>query len=139
MSTLFFGSLFFPLRCICSARTTPIPTLSELTRLFEVLPELPPPVPRRRLAFADQKEQQAKVTNQATSPTPGASQELTVLQRLVYWIYPARPPPAQAPRPPNPFAILKAGKKLVIIAAVDAGIISFFGFRQGAFEEFPMT
>ncbi|KAK7690178.1 hypothetical protein QCA50_006829 [Cerrena zonata] len=124
---------------VVNARTTPIPTLSELTQLFGILPELPPPVPRRRLAFAQQKEQKTNVTIQ-NNPSPSiASSELSLLQRLIYFIYPARSPIAQVPRPPNPFALLKAGKKLVIIAAVDAGIISFFGFRQGAFEEFPMT
>jgi len=34
--------------------------------------------------------------------------------------------------------VLKAGKKNVVVAAVDAGSISFFRFGQGAFEELPM-
>ena len=38
----------------------------------------------------------------------------------------------------NPFAVLKAGKKMVVVAVVDAGMISFFRFGQGAFEDFPM-
>ena len=115
--------------------------MSELTYLFEGLPELPPPVPRRRLAYAEQKEQKAKTVNQngPSASAPSASKELSIAQRFIHWIYPVRSPAIQPPRQPNPFAVLKAGKKLVVIAAVDAGIISFFGFRQGAFEEFPMT
>jgi tRNA-splicing endonuclease subunit Sen54 len=35
--------------------------------------------------------------------------------------------------------VLKAGKKNVVIAAVDAGSVSFFRFGQGAFEELPMA
>ena len=43
------------------------------------------------------------------------------------------------PQRPNPFAILKAGKKMVVIAAVDAGMISFFRLGQGEFAEWPMA
>jgi len=42
-------------------------------------------------------------------------------------------------RRPNPFMALKAGKKIVVIAVVDAGSISFFRFGQGAFTEWPMV
>jgi tRNA-splicing endonuclease subunit Sen54 len=34
---------------------------------------------------------------------------------------------------------LRQGKKIVIVAAVDAGIVSFFRFGEGAFEEWPMA
>jgi len=34
---------------------------------------------------------------------------------------------------------LRQGNKAVVIAAVDAGIVSFFRFGQGAFEEWPMV
>jgi tRNA-splicing endonuclease subunit Sen54 len=43
--------------------------------------------------------------------------------------------PAQRP---NPFMALKAGRKLVVIAVVDVGSISFFRFGEGAFTEWPM-
>jgi tRNA-splicing endonuclease subunit Sen54 len=33
---------------------------------------------------------------------------------------------------------LKAGKKMVVVAAVDVGNISFFSFSEGAFHEWPM-
>jgi tRNA-splicing endonuclease subunit Sen54 len=42
-------------------------------------------------------------------------------------------------RKPNPFVLLKSGKKNVVVAAVDAGSISFYRFGQGGFEELPMT
>ncbi|CAL1712275.1 unnamed protein product [Somion occarium] len=122
---------------VVNARTTPMPTLSELTDLFEILPELPPPVPRRRLAFVEQKEQRS--TTAANSPSQPIPQ-LSFLGRLITWIYPrAASQIPEPPRKPNPFAVLKAGKKLVIVAVVDAGTTSFFGFRQGMFEEFPMA
>jgi tRNA-splicing endonuclease subunit Sen54 len=43
------------------------------------------------------------------------------------------------PQRPNPFAVLKAGKKMVVIAAVDAGMISFFRLGPGEFSEWPMV
>jgi tRNA-splicing endonuclease subunit Sen54 len=33
---------------------------------------------------------------------------------------------------------LKAGKRTVVVAAVDIGNISFFRFSEGAFHEWPM-
>jgi len=40
---------------------------------------------------------------------------------------------------PNPFIALKAGKKAIIVAAVDTGNISFYKFGQGEFSEWPMV
>ena len=37
-----------------SARTTPMPTLRELDTLFELLPELPPPAPRKKFPLPAQ-------------------------------------------------------------------------------------
>jgi tRNA-splicing endonuclease subunit Sen54 len=34
---------------------------------------------------------------------------------------------------------LKQGKKMIVVAAVDAGNISFYRFGQGAFEEWTMA
>lgn len=39
---------------------------------------------------------------------------------------------------PNAFQALKAGKKRVVIAAVDAGTVSFYGFAEGVFAAHPM-
>lgn len=44
-----------------------------------------------------------------------------------------------AARRPNAFQMLKSGKKMVVIAAVDCGVISFYRFGQGGFEEWPMS
>lgn len=41
--------------------------------------------------------------------------------------------------PSNPFPSLKTGKKMVVVAVVDAGTISFFRFGQGVFTEWPMS
>jgi len=68
-----------------------MPTLQELTDLFDVLPEVP------------------------------------------------LPPPRQPGRKPNPFVALKTGKKIIVIAVVDAGSTSFFRFGQGEFTEWPMV
>jgi len=64
-------------------------------------------------------------------PQPG----LTLFQRLFHTIFGSSPferPPQQKP---HPFAVLKQGKKMIVVAAVDHGNISFFRFSQGAFEE----
>lgn len=42
------------------------------------------------------------------------------------------------PRPPHPFAVLKAGRKGVIIAVVDSGNIGFYRFAEGVFGEMEM-
>ena len=77
-----------------------MPTLQELTDLFDVLPEVPlPPRQRRQLS--------------ANLSSPNRKQ--------------------------NPFVALKTGKKVIVIAAVDAGSTSFFRFGQGEFTEWPVV
>lgn len=140
-----------------------MPTLQELTDLFDVLPELPPPLPRQRrpltatpalnlppLPAAPQNiaplENAASptVTPQPMAPPRPAAlvqvQEQSLLCRLFPWAFSQKPPQSAAPaRRPHPFMALKAGKKLVVIAVVDAGSISFFRFGQGDFTEWPMV
>ncbi|KIP06834.1 hypothetical protein PHLGIDRAFT_30306 [Phlebiopsis gigantea 11061_1 CR5-6] len=117
---------------VVNARTTPMPTLAELHDLFEILPEVAPPGPRRRTA------QPNKPVPPIEKPQPAAN--LPLFRRLFSWAYSGVLTPAPTPpRRPNPFAVLKQGKKMVVIAAVDAGTISFFRFGQGAFEDFPMN
>ncbi|EAU86300.1 hypothetical protein CC1G_08024 [Coprinopsis cinerea okayama7 len=156
---------------VVNARTTPIPTLQELTYLFDISPELPPPVPRQRYNPLQGKPPKLKSKPGSSSPkgssapgvdskgsvTPGVDSTatattstshkptLSIAQRLLPWFFP--PPPPQAtttsqpskPRPTNPFMALKSGKKMVLIAAVDSGNISFFRFSQGKFAEWPMA
>ena len=108
-----------------------MPTLTELHDLFGVLPEMAPPGPRRKTVQPNQSSPPTKVLDAA--PTS------SVLRRLLQWVYPTESVVVPATRKPNPFAVLKAGKKMVVVAAVDAGTISFFRFGQGAFEDFPMS
>jgi tRNA-splicing endonuclease subunit Sen54 len=42
-------------------------------------------------------------------------------------------------RKPHPFAVLKGGKKTIVIGVVDSGTVGFFRFGMGAFEEMPMV
>ena len=115
-----------------------MPSISELTYLFGQLPELPPPVPRKRLSFAQQKlvAPTAARNPQKQPSTPMAS----VTSRTSFWSWfgPQKTQTAQ-PRPSNPFPSLKTGKKMVVVAVVDAGTISFFRFGQGVFTEWPMS
>ncbi|TBU29977.1 tRNA-splicing endonuclease subunit sen54 N-term-domain-containing protein [Dichomitus squalens] len=128
---------------VVNARTTPMPTISELTDLFGELPELPPPVPRKRVSFAQQKLAASAPTQTPapqTSLTPASSQA-SLASRVWVWVWPwsQADDKAKAPRPTNPFPSLKTGKKMVVVAVVDAGTISFFRFGQGVFTEWPMS
>ncbi|KZT09154.1 uncharacterized protein LAESUDRAFT_722880 [Laetiporus sulphureus 93-53] len=120
---------------VVNARTTPMPSLTELTDLFGVLPELPPPLPRKRMSFAQQKIAAASATASSTSP-PTPVLESSLIQRISSWFSSSQA--ASPPRKPNPFLALKTGSKLVVIAVVDAGTISFFRFGQGVFAHWPM-
>ncbi|KAI5991159.1 tRNA-splicing endonuclease subunit sen54 N-term-domain-containing protein [Pisolithus albus] len=129
---------------IINARTTATPSLHELTTLFEGLPEMPLPPPRKRRTQTDAKKaNDAAVTN--TSPGPPSPSvppppPQTFFQRLLSYLrfksFDGSRNPA-TPKP-NPFVHLKAGKKSVVIAAVDSGNISFFRFGEGGFHDWPM-
>ena len=129
-----------------------MPTLAELSRLFSEVPYLPDPVPRRRTPFVAAGPIKPAHVQPAASTTPGTvstEQRTHWSQRMVdlircccTFLFGHRIKEATSPSPArkvNPFAVLKAGKKLVVIAAVDAGNISFFRFGEGAFEDFPMN
>ncbi|EGO19318.1 hypothetical protein SERLADRAFT_479745 [Serpula lacrymans var. lacrymans S7.9] len=125
---------------VVDARSTVMPSLHELTALFDVLPETPPPLPRQRgVPSAKPPNINAPASNSPLAPTlqpPSLS-----LRRMFRWMLPSTPAPPSVStqqQKPNPFAALKAGKRSAVIAAVDAGNISFFRFSQGAFEEWPM-
>lgn len=149
-----------------SARTTAMPSLQELTTLFGVLPEMPLPPPRKRNILASAKQPgylqptTVRPTTPNTAPQEGLSVKITPSQPTPSWssalwafflrflsFLPSfrTVPPSQATKPtftppkPNPFLALKTGKKTIVIAAVDAGNISFFRFGQGVFEEWPMV
>ncbi|KAJ3502428.1 hypothetical protein NMY22_g18586 [Coprinellus aureogranulatus] len=115
-----------------SARTTPMPTLQELTDLFDVRPEEPLPLPRKKHPM----QQSSKPGTSAPPPVLSTSVPPPFLQRMLPWLFPA---PKERPRPVNPFVALKAGKKMVVIAVVDSGNVGFFRFSEGAFDEWPMA
>lgn len=123
---------------VVNARTTPMPTLAELSHMYEGLPTIPPPVPRSRKA--------PPATNTSVSkPSPPTGTAVGthssfLAKFLSYFLFRStQSPPAPAPVKPNPFMALRQGKKIVIVAAVDAGIVSFFRFGEGAFEEWSMA
>ncbi|PFH45425.1 hypothetical protein AMATHDRAFT_88815 [Amanita thiersii Skay4041] len=150
---------------VVNARTTPMPTLYELTDLFDQVPEVPPPAPRKRgmttaasstnKSLGQGQGQQQKENKEGTaksSSAPVAQQEQTrsVSENTRLWLSwlrwpfsflfssPTSTQTGQKNPKPNPFPVLKMGKKIIIIAAVDSGNISFFRFGQGSFEEWPM-
>ncbi|KAI0357608.1 hypothetical protein OH77DRAFT_1494921 [Trametes cingulata] len=127
---------------VVNARTSPMPTIAELTALFGELPELPPPVPRKRMSFAQQKlAASSSAPASKSSPTVGPKTEVSLARRALSWLWPLLSTAKRETnaRPPNPFPSLKMGNKMVVIAAVDAGTISFFRFGQGVFTEWPMA
>ncbi|KAF4581565.1 tRNA-splicing endonuclease subunit sen54 [Pleurotus pulmonarius] len=116
---------------VVDARVTQMPTLQELDDLFGELPELPPPLPRQR-----QPQHAPQPTNNHNLPNP--PMPTTLWSWISSWVFKEPGKSGPPPRRPNPFAALKAGKRIVVIAAVDAGSISFFRFGQGGFEDWPM-
>ncbi|KAG5641611.1 hypothetical protein DXG03_004648 [Asterophora parasitica] len=138
---------------VINARTTPIPTLQELTDLFGVLPELPPPLPRQRRPLPTQAPPLVtpQITTEASASsapgnTPAAQRpyqppksQQSLFRRLFPWAFNSDVLSVGPIRRPHPFMALKAGRKLIVIAVVDAGSISFFRFGQGDFTEWPMA
>ncbi|KAF8576686.1 hypothetical protein K439DRAFT_1366508 [Ramaria rubella] len=120
---------------VVNARTTPLPSLHELTHLWSFLPESGPPVPRQRNpAKAPPKLETAR-------PAPAQSHSPTTISRLFSWLVGRKPDKSEKGPPtrkPHPFAVLKGGKKTIIIGVVDSGTVGFFRFGMGAFEEMPM-
>ncbi|KAJ3798299.1 tRNA-splicing endonuclease subunit sen54 N-term-domain-containing protein [Lentinula aff. detonsa] len=139
---------------VVNARTTPMPSLRELTAIYDQAPELPPPQRRVRnppqiqgvsykksTGTSDSNilvDSQAKPPDHSTTLPSQSSTMPSFLSGLPSWLYPrTAPPPPKPERKPNPFAVLRQGKKTAIIATVDAGTINIFRFAQGAFEAGP--
>ena len=128
-------------RLLLSARTTPLPTIHELTYLWSFLPESGPPLPRTRnpKASTPKPPDTPQPTTQLTSPPR------TFFARLFAWLLTVttlgKIAGEEVPtrRKPHPFAVLKGGKKTVVIGIVDNGTVGFFRFGMGAFEEIPMV
>lgn len=103
----------------CSARTTPVPHIDELTALFDTLPITP----------YQSKLQNRVVKQQSTSGG--------ILTRYLAWIHSFLNPPPGGKG--NAFGHLKAGKRSVIFAVVDVGTTTMYRFNQGCFDEWPMV
>ena len=120
-----------------------MPTLQELTDLFDVLPEVPLPPPRQRRQLPGALNTTTAALKPVQPPIPEISSQIvqpTLIRRFFPWIFSAAPPAnLSAPkRKPNPFVALKTGKKIIVLAVVDASSTSFFRFGQGEFTEWPM-
>ncbi len=115
-----------------------MPTLAELTHMYEGLPIIPPPLPRKRNPPSGKAVPVSK-----PSPPKGhdTTSRLSFLVKLLSYVPLFASPPTPGTRSVtiNPFMALRQGNKSVIIAVVDAGTVSFFRLGQGAFEEWPMT
>jgi tRNA-splicing endonuclease subunit Sen54 len=106
--------------------------------MYEDLPVIPPPLPRKRNPLS---EKAVPVPNPSPLKGHDTTPRPSFMARLLSYVssYSSPPTPGPAPVKINPFAALRQGNKSVIIAVVDAGVVSFFKFGQGAFEEWPMA
>lgn len=131
-----------------------MPSLAELTALFDALPEIPPPAPRVRkktpTTGGGGKSQGKVPMKDAQSKTLGAGSKVTSVSApatSISWfsLWPFCKKTSQQPvkstpdRRPHPMATIKQGKKMAIVAVVDAGSPSFFRFGQGEFSEWPVV
>ena len=103
---------------LTSARTMPVPSIEELTALFGSLPIVP----------YQNKQQTREGKPQAAS--------VGILTRILTWIH--RIAHSSINGKGNSVGHLKAGKRSVIFAVVDAGTMSMYRFNEGCFGEWPM-
>jgi len=131
-----------------------MPSLTELTALFGALPDVLPPMPRARQKLPansggdkSQGKTPRKDVQSKTLDAGGGATTTSAPSTSISWfsIWPFRKQTTQQPviptleRRPHPMAAIKQGKKVAIIAVVDAGSPSFFRFGQGEFSEWPMV
>jgi tRNA-splicing endonuclease subunit Sen54 len=115
-----------------------MPTLAEFTHMYEGLPVIPPPVPRKRNPPSEKPVLAPNSTS--TNGRDTISRPSFLIRLLSYFLLYSSPPTSgQTPVKTNPFMALRQGNKSVVIAVVDASTVSFFRFGQGAFEEWPMA
>ncbi|KAF8195394.1 tRNA-splicing endonuclease subunit sen54 N-term-domain-containing protein [Pholiota molesta] len=130
---------------VINARTTPMPSLQELTDLFDILPEAPLPAPRQKRpqsTIGSELPVAPQVQMPSTKIGESSGSDKSFIRRTFPWFFPSSPSTLASSTPvrrPNPFVALKTGKKIVIVAAVDSGNTSFFRFGQGEFTEWPMV
>jgi len=132
---------------VVNARTTPMPSLSELTAIYDNAPELPLPLPRVRNPSQIQGVSYKKNAAGANIPLESRTTKETITPSMTIgaanglmpsWFSSRTSAPSkQNERRVNPFAVLRQGTKTAIVATVDAGTINIFRFAQGAFETGP--
>ena len=126
-----------------------MPSLSEMCDLFVMAPELPLPKPRDKTAQALQRGSKTQpLPARAAKPSsipPSSANDSSSVAGWMYSIagyfkrlFAKDVTNAKRVGRPNPFQMLKLGKKMIVVAAVDCGVISFYRFGQGIFEEWPM-
>jgi tRNA-splicing endonuclease subunit Sen54 len=124
-----------------SARMTSLPTLFDLDRLYEQLPVSPPPT--RRLRKPPTATPDTEKTDLNHRVSNGAFQYLYgLLSKSVLrlpFLSSSKTSHSSKQSYNNPFMLLRQGNKIIVIAAVDAGLISFYQFGQGTFEDWPMV
>jgi tRNA-splicing endonuclease subunit Sen54 len=123
-----------------------MPTLHEFDVLFGSLPELPLPQPRKRdtplsanpVKRLNGLDEKATPSNLLSAPATRPS--FPWLPTFLRKFFGAAPSASlAAPARTNPFMALKQGRKIIVVAVVDAGSVGFFRFGQGCFEEWPMA
>ncbi|KAG9125703.1 tRNA-splicing endonuclease subunit sen54 [Ceratobasidium sp. 392] len=118
-----------------SARKTPIPDIHQLSELFASVEPRPPPPPRKRgppNAKAGVSQQKSSIQKQIQDKPASIWDRM----RRAFGFQPPQAPPTQTP---NPFVHLKAGRKSVIVAAVDGSMTHLVRFGEGDFASWPMV
>lgn len=118
-----------------------MPTLTELESLLDVAPYAPPIRPRQkqqpRDSLSDLKN--SKTREEAAHPARSLHDQEPAFIRLLRWLGILASNKGLPPKRQNPMQALKAGKRIIVVAVVDVGMISFYRFGQGAFHEWPMA
>lgn len=107
-----------------------MPSLRELNDLFDVYPEVPLPISKKK-----------RMPPKAT-PSSAAIVPASIFQQVYYYLFPTKPSGPRMDAPPgqkaNPFPALRAGRKMVIVAVVDNGSVGFYRFSEGVFGEWAI-
>ncbi|CAE6404899.1 unnamed protein product [Rhizoctonia solani] len=122
---------------VVDARKTPVPDIYQLTEMFASVEPRPPPPPRKR------GPPNAKATSQSAQPKSFPPKQTNGAKPPGLWnricLTIGLTPPAPATHKPNPFVHIKAGRKSVIVAAVDGSMINLVRFAEGDFASWPMV
>jgi tRNA-splicing endonuclease subunit Sen54 len=112
-----------------------MPTLAQFGTLFSELDTLPTPLPRKRTQKLPPNDEALACNTTSDKLLLGRVRRYL----LSFFNTTSTAVPNLVPTRPNPFVALKQGNKIIIIAVVDGGSISFFRFGEGCFENWPMA